>query len=381
MARTEARIFVNVWKDQDFRALSRSAQGTYFFLTSQPDLHYTGVIPLRDRPWARTAAGYTLDALTSDLEELAALRFIVIDYDEMQLLVRTFIRSDKVFRQPNILRAAAGQVCLIESASLREALADELRIIAGLPDLPKDVPDIVEGMLAELAPPGNPSPIPSGRGSGGVPEGFSGGSESQDSAPASALPVRAPHPGAGPTNQGANQDIKGSQIPSEKGSEGVPGGFRGGSEGETGERGTVTTVTTASPSPYPLLPLPTSVGAAADDALEQPPTSHRRSQKRATRIPDDFDVTPEMVAWARERTPEVDGRRETEKFVNYWQAKSGKDATKHDWVATWRNWMLSAQERLPSRQRPAAGSVRQVTRDPDAFSPDRLYGSRNRRGA
>ncbi len=72
--------------------------------------------------------------------------------------------------------------------------------------------------------------------------------------------------------------------------------------------------------------------------------SSSKSSSRGTRIPDDFQVTPEMVAWARERTPNVDGRRETEKFVNYWQAKSS-NATKVNWVLTWRNWMLTAAER------------------------------------
>ena len=74
---------------------------------------------------------------------------------------------------------------------------------------------------------------------------------------------------------------------------------------------------------------------------------------RGRRIPDDFTVTPDMVAWARGRCPAVDGRTETEKFINHWRGKSGKDATKVDWEATWRNWMLSALDRYgPSRASP-----------------------------
>ena len=53
-------------------------------------------------------------------------------------------------------------------------------------------------------------------------------------------------------------------------------------------------------------------------------------QKRGTRIPDDFSVTPEMVAWARRRCPNVDGRTETEKYVNHWSNKPGKEALKLD---------------------------------------------------
>jgi hypothetical protein len=77
---------------------------------------------------------------------------------------------------------------------------------------------------------------------------------------------------------------------------------------------------------------------------------------RATRIPDDFGVTPEMVQWARQRVPRVDGKLETEKFINYWTAKAGRDASKTNWVRTWQNWMLSAAERLPGA--PAAQTRR-----------------------
>lgn len=75
-----------------------------------------------------------------------------------------------------------------------------------------------------------------------------------------------------------------------------------------------------------------------------------QKRRRGTRIPPDFAVTPEMVAWARDRVPFVDGRAETEKFVNHFRASSGQKAVKLDWVLTWKNWMLNAAERLPRGQ-------------------------------
>ena len=81
---------------------------------------------------------------------------------------------------------------------------------------------------------------------------------------------------------------------------------------------------------------------------EKKTTSSSSRAKRGQRIPDDFTVSSEMVEWARAKVPHVDGRRETEKFINYWQAASGQKAVKRDWPATWRNWMLTAAERLPS---------------------------------
>jgi len=52
-----------------------------------------------------------------------------------------------------------------------------------------------------------------------------------------------------------------------------------------------------------------------------------------------------MVEWARINTPGVNGKSETDKFIDYWRAKSGRDAAKLDWIGTWRNWMRTASER------------------------------------
>jgi hypothetical protein len=72
-------------------------------------------------------------------------------------------------------------------------------------------------------------------------------------------------------------------------------------------------------------------------------------RKRASRIREDFEVTPEMRLWAAAKAPNADLGLETEKFINFWVAKSGKDATKLDWVATWRNWILNARTSQPAR--------------------------------
>lgn len=101
-------------------------------------------------------------------------------------------------------------------------------------------------------------------------------------------------------------------------------------------------------------------GVRSTTPLHSPPikeekktTSSSGPRKRGTRIPDDFAVTAEMVAWARDRVPHVDGRLETEKFINYWCAATGQKAMKRDWEATWRNWMLNAAERATQSRAPA----------------------------
>jgi len=73
------------------------------------------------------------------------------------------------------------------------------------------------------------------------------------------------------------------------------------------------------------------------------------TRKRATRIPDPFIVDSAMRAWATERTPGVFVDSSTEKFVNYWRSKA-RDATKLDWIRTWRNWMITDFENLPQQR-------------------------------
>lgn len=67
------------------------------------------------------------------------------------------------------------------------------------------------------------------------------------------------------------------------------------------------------------------------------------ARKRATRISDDFAPTEAMLAWARKERPDINAGFETAKFVDYWRGKSGAQATKLDWAATWRNWIRSAR--------------------------------------
>jgi hypothetical protein len=101
------------------------------------------------------------------------------------------------------------------------------------------------------------------------------------------------------------------------------------------------TVPVGLPEPYgsPTEPLP--LGREVEG--EQGKGSGRG--KRATRIPPGFALTPEMRQYAATKTPDVNVDLATEKFINHWTAASGSNASKLDWPATWRNWMLSDQER------------------------------------
>lgn len=75
-------------------------------------------------------------------------------------------------------------------------------------------------------------------------------------------------------------------------------------------------------------------------------------RRRGTRIPEDFDLSADRERWAHERCPGLDVVLHHERFVNHWRAKTGRDATKLDWDATWRNWMLREHAARPIAMSP-----------------------------
>lgn len=110
----------------------------------------------------------------------------------------------------------------------------------------------------------------------------------------------------------------------------------------------------------PPLPSPPSSPSGEEPSLR----SGRRTGGART-IPDDFAVTPEMVAWAQQETPLVDGRRETAAFIDHWK-QATKNHRKRDWIAAWRNWMRRAQGDAEDRRSRAAPYQRPSVNQTDA---------------
>lgn len=126
MARSHARIAVTIWQDDDFLALRPGPQRLYLFLVSQPNLTHLGVLPLTLRRWVRTADAYTLDDLGDDLDALEEAGFVVVDEDAEELLVRSYMRNDGVYKQPNVLTSAVASVGAVHSGQVKRALLAEV---------------------------------------------------------------------------------------------------------------------------------------------------------------------------------------------------------------------------------------------------------------
>lgn len=309
MARSEARLHFDVM--EGLRGLSKDAKLLYMgALLVEPTVNQAGIGALRERRWAKETE-LSPEETQRALGELDAGRFAFVDYDTEEIFVRTIIRRDKVAERPNVLWAACRVAEQVKSPRLRHELAKELR---KLPPKPPDKPTKAGGVFV------HPDPH-------AVADRIDPGPLAGHPQPNCSATVGEPF-----DNLSANR------------SRTTNGGGGGGGEGST-------PVATSDQRSKDFPAQQTIMGEPPADEDATPPP-----RLRGSRIPDDFAVDHAMVAWAREHAPNIDGRRETEKFIDYWRSKTGKDATKLDWIATWRNWMRSAEERSPKRRLAQADS-------------------------
>ena len=158
MARSFGRVLSSIWDDEDFRALPATSRLMYIFLLSQTDLEHSGIIPLRIQRWARDI-GLPLEDISASLKDLSETRFVVVDEVAGELLVRSLIRRDEIWRQPNVFKAAAVSARASKSAPIKGVLFVEVRRL-DLAGVARETQTLRDSLLTHLEPFGNTSPTP-----------------------------------------------------------------------------------------------------------------------------------------------------------------------------------------------------------------------------
>lgn len=156
MANAAALINEGLWrKDKAFQALPRMAQCTFLQVLSQKDLDCAGVLTLYLELLAKGCNELTVDQLEADFTTLEKARFLFVDYDTDELLIRSYVRLVSV-KSPNAWKSAFKSARLVVSEKIRHELAVELRRIRR---------SDADALAAEIDPNPNPSephrnPIP-----------------------------------------------------------------------------------------------------------------------------------------------------------------------------------------------------------------------------
>jgi hypothetical protein len=275
-----AKIWQRIWDDPDFVALPLQTQAVYFMLISDPGRTNAGLLPLTINRWTRCSAATTPDTIRGILNELSARNFIVVDWDHEELLIRTFIRNDQGYQHPNIHKSMLRAVAKTRSSVLKSVLAEELLRLPHHSCI-KQTHEAADMLVKDLKQ-SRPDPIE-------IPS-------QSDPEPNAILRVEGCY---------VSREVNNLQP------------------------------STSNPQP------PLSGGAGG--APPEPEPDATPTRKNGTRLQPGWKPTKPTIQAMKTERPDVDLQAEHRKFIDHWTAKTGRDATKLDWDATWRNWIRNAR--------------------------------------
>ncbi|MFD7861824.1 hypothetical protein [Streptomyces sp. NPDC059783] len=324
MARGHGRILTSIWEDEDFRNLDESEQRLYLFLISQPNLNHAGLLDLTLRRWSRKARGLTVGELEKRIYALEQARFIVVDDDTEELLIRSFIRNDGVWKQPKVMGAAVSGALEISSKRLQQALLAEMDRIP----------------LSEL----NNEPTKMRSGSEGPSIRQQVQSHIDDLRRAFGTPTPDPTGGGYGT-----PSVPPSGTPSDTPAEGGP-------KGSTRGRAPASRAHSPAPAPAPA-PAPTTVVA---DVGEETSGSRAPGAERPDGLApidaDQFELTDAMRRWAKRDgyTDLVDIDHATTQFVSHYRSTG---ARRKSWPDAWQKWIRDDAKNAAGRQQRHPGNV------------------------
>lgn len=125
MARTYARVLTAIWSNSGFLALPGNAKLLYLLLASQSDISAVGTLPLTVRRWTNMIPDWQAGTTAMALEQLEAGRFIVVDADTEELLVRSFVRHDGGHGNGKRLQVIRKDALGVTSVKIRLAIMRE----------------------------------------------------------------------------------------------------------------------------------------------------------------------------------------------------------------------------------------------------------------
>lgn len=297
MADEFGKIFKRVWGDPDFKSLTTSEQLLYFKLCSQSDTALSGVLTYAPVRWAMQTRELDASQVEEAISGLAAKRFVVVDFETQEVLIRSFIRNDAGWRSPRTMIAVANAVRRVLSPGLKAVIAAELERLdtSSLSSTVSEktnrsTRDVVEEQIGYLIAEFQDADTLSNTLSGTV----------SHTVPDTLAPVS--------RTQTQTQEQYQEQEQTQK-------------------------------HLVPLSEKPDEPNVVAKATPQQ---------RRGHRLPDDWqpDRTPGNLK-AEDGHPADWLRRELDKFRDHWAAATGKNATKLDWNAAWRNWLRNAEDFAP----------------------------------
>lgn len=122
------RVQRDIKLDDDYLALTRDAQWLYGAL--MVDVDFIGVAEWKPSKMMKRSIGTTVLDVERAGAELQEKLFIVIDRDTEEVLIRTFVKYDGLYKQPNMCVAMVKAFRKIGSPEIRGVISHELNRIS-----------------------------------------------------------------------------------------------------------------------------------------------------------------------------------------------------------------------------------------------------------
>lgn len=298
MARDYGAFYYSAWNDMDFRRLPDPAQSLYFKLVVHPSLSWAGVGDWRPGRIATMSQGLDSDDVRHVADCLIARHYIVVDDETEEFLVRTYLKHDGIMGHAKLSVSMAKAFANIGSNDIRMVLSDELhKLRESNPELCGwGKPQVIECLDTPRLAAGD-RPTPEDPFSNGFRYAFRSNVSNLVSLPQTK------------TQPSVKESVKESPTPYSCSCSIAPCSCR--------------------PTPVP----------------------------RGSRLPEDWQPGEELMERGAQAYPRVDLEYETQRFADYWQNKTGKDATKLSWDRAWQTWMLKAEKDARAKGRPIVANM------------------------
>lgn len=153
MPREYARYLGKTHIDPDWHKLTTAQHDAYMALLSSDDLSWAGVVPYAPTRYAGLASDLNERKVVKLWDDLADLRYLVIDKGTGEILARSFIRHDNVIAKPNLTKALCTAWGRVRSKRIKRSIRYELgRLMADRPNLSgwKQIEELLPELFREL---------------------------------------------------------------------------------------------------------------------------------------------------------------------------------------------------------------------------------------
>lgn len=135
MAREQANINTGLWADRDWRSLLMSEKYLYTLLLTHPTINYTGVVDWRPARIAALSPDTTTESIEVAARGLQEARFVFVDEDSEEVLIRSYLRHDGILKQPKLSVSMANAYAGTSSTKIQDIVAHEMhRLRSEYPD-------------------------------------------------------------------------------------------------------------------------------------------------------------------------------------------------------------------------------------------------------